>query len=61
MRAKLGEKKIPLDRGDGVNSVRRGGGKNRETVTFTELVASATATPDWSRVQFIRAQQSDDS
>ena len=41
----------------GVDSVGVGGGKNRETVTaslrhaFTELVAPATATPDWSKGQ----------
>ena len=44
-----------VGRGGGVNSVGWEGGKNRETVTaslrlaFTELVAPATATPDWSR------------
>ena len=45
---------MSLGRGGGVNSVGREGGKNRETVTaslflFMELVAPATATPDWSR------------
>ena len=46
---------MPLGRGGGVNSVGRGGGKNRGTVTasrclaFTELVAPATATLDLSR------------
>ena len=46
---------MPLGRGGRVNRVGREGGKNRETVTaslclaFTELVAPATATPDWSR------------
>ena len=46
---------MPLGRGGGVNSVGLEGGKNRETVTaslclaFKELVAPATATPDWSR------------
>ena len=46
---------MPLGRGSGVNSVGWEGGKNRDTVTaslylaFTELVAPATATPDWSR------------
>ena len=50
-----GENKMPLGRGGGANSVGWEGGKNRETVTallclvFTELVAPATATPDWSR------------
>ena len=50
-----GENKMPLGRGGGVNSVGWEGRKNRETVTaslclaFTELVAPATATPDWSR------------
>ena len=39
----------------GVNSMGSGGGKNREAVTaslclaFKELVATAMATPDWSR------------
>ena len=46
---------MPLGRGGGLYSMERGGIKNRETVTaslrltFTELVAPATATPDWSR------------
>ena len=46
---------MPLGRGGGAYSVGWEGGKNRETVTasvclvVTELVALATATPDWSR------------
>ena len=55
MRAKLGREQNAFGRSGGVNSVGLEGGKNRETVTaslclaFTELVAPATATPDWSR------------
>ena len=48
---------MPVGRGDGVKSVGRGGGKNRETVTaslcfvFTALVAPATVTSDWCKGQ----------
>ena len=46
---------MPVGRGGGVNSMGVRGRENRETVTaslclvFTELVAPATATPDWCK------------
>ena len=45
------ENKMPLGRGGGVNNVGWGGIKNRASLslTFTELVALASATPDWLR------------
>ena len=44
---------MPVGRGGGENSLRVGGGKNRDTVTASlclileMLVAPAMATPDW--------------
>ena len=48
---------MPVGGGSGVNSVVKGGEGKRETVTnslclvLTALVAPATVTPDWSKVQ----------